>query len=135
MRLAGTQIRLGTAGLVATRWLPVLVYVAIIFALSAQPHLHPPLHYQNADKLFHFGEYGGLGFLLVRALRPTFAARPLVFASLLAVAIGMLVAASDERFQAYVPGRECDPFDWQADSLGIVAAQILFVATRRDEEL
>src|SRR5262245_47241611 len=37
-------------------WLPVLTYVAMIFTLSAQPHLRPPFHFQNADKVVHMTE-------------------------------------------------------------------------------
>src|SRR6266436_1096633 len=50
-------------------WLPVLVYLTVIFSLSAQPNLRPPFEFQNSDKLCHLLEYGGLGLLLGRAVR------------------------------------------------------------------
>ena len=49
-------------------WAPVLLYVSVIFGLSAQPNLKPPLSFENADKFFHMLEYGGLGFLLAREI-------------------------------------------------------------------
>ena len=45
-------------------WLPVVAYVGLIFTLSAQPGLQPPMHFQYADKVAHICEYGVLGFLL-----------------------------------------------------------------------
>ena len=118
-----------------TRWLSVLAYVALIFSLSAQPHLAPPFHFQNSDKLAHLAEYGGLGFLLARAMRATLPARSAVVTALLTVLLGMGIGGTDEWFQSFIPGRESSVFDWFADSLGITFAQIVFFAVAKDEEL
>ena len=119
----------------ARYWLPVLAYLAVIFSLSAQPNLTPPLRFQNSDKLYHLAEYGGLGLLLARALRPELpGARPIAVASL-AVLIGSGVGAADERFQASVPGRDSSPFDWTADTAGVALAQGVFAwLARRSPE-
>jgi VanZ family protein len=113
-------------------WLPVLVYVSLIFFLSAQPNLQPPLHFENSDKLMHLLEYGGLGVLFARALRDNFPARSWVFTSLLALGAGLVIAAGDEYFQSFIPGRESSVFDWLADGTGLTFAQLAYLAFARD---
>src|SRR5262245_7919181 len=93
-------------------WLPVLAYVALIFILSSQPGLKPPFRWSNGDKLAHTLEYGGLGFLLVRALRTGPTGMGPVAGGLAALAIGMAIGASDETYQRLVPGRESSVLDW-----------------------
>jgi VanZ family protein len=116
----------------ALTWLPVLVYVAIIFTLSAQPYLTPPFHFRNGDKLAHTLEYGGLGVLLVRAMRSRSGwDRPLA-AGLVALAIGLGIAAADEKFQAFIPGRDSSLFDWMADAGGLILGQLAYLAMRRE---
>ena len=108
-------------------WLPVLAYVVTIFTLSAQPRLAPPLTFANADKVLHLIEYLLLGLLLVRALRASLrVARPL-FAAVMAIALVVVVAAADENFQSFIPGRQCDAMDFMADSLGGGLAQLVYV--------
>ncbi|MBI1799086.1 MAG: VanZ family protein [Candidatus Eisenbacteria bacterium] len=113
-------------------WLPVLLYVTVILTLSAQPHLQPPLHFRNADKLCHLIEYGGLGVLLARALRGSMRVSVPLFAGLMAIGLGSMIGAGDEYFQSFVPGRESSVFDWMADTLGVIVAQVAYVVgTRR----
>ena len=104
-------------------WLPLIGYVGLIFTLSAQPYLHPPLQFHNSDKLMHLLEYGGLGVLLISMLRASNPARAMWISVALAVACGMAIGAGDENFQRLTPGRSCDLFDWFADSTGVVLAQ------------
>ena len=118
----------------AVTWLPVIVYVAIIFILSAQPNLSPPFHYQNSDKLMHLLEYGGLGLLLVRALWATRPHRSALFVVTVTIAIGMAVAGADETFQSFIPGRDSSVFDWFADSCGLCLAQLAHLVSAKDEE-
>jgi len=120
--------------LILRYWLPVLVYVSTIFALSAQSRLSSPLHFQNSDKVMHLLEYGGLGVLLSRAIRASFSSWPWVATSLLTLGVGMAVGAGDEVFQSFVPGRDSTVFDWFADSAGMVLAQIGFLALAKDKE-
>ena len=100
------------------RWLPVFLYLAIVFWLSAQsrplPFLPPELW--GFDKLLHAAEYAVLGMLLAAALGGEGLApgRVLPWAVLLASAYG----ASDEIHQAFVPNRSCDLRDWIADTAG-----------------
>ena len=41
----------GIVALFVHYWLPVLAYVALITALSAQPHLKPPFRFRRVDSL------------------------------------------------------------------------------------
>jgi len=110
----------------ARNWLPVLLYLGVIFTLSAQPHLRAPIEFQNSDKLYHLMEYGGLGLLMARALRSTLPGSSPVALGLVALGLGIVIAASDERFQSTVPGRESSAYDALADTLGVAAAQWLY---------
>ena len=113
-------------------WLPVLVYITIIIVLSAQPGLKPPVNFINADKYYHVVEYGGLGVLLVRAMRVTARARWPLYASLMALSLGTAIGAADEIFQSFVPGRESSIFDVLADVSGLVLAQIVYLFVVRE---
>ena len=108
-------------------WLPVLLYVTVILTLSAQPYLQNPLKFHNSDKLCHLLEYGGLGILLARALRGTMRVRIALFAAMMAIGVGSLIGAGDEYFQSFIPGRESSVFDWMADTLGVMLAQVIYV--------
>jgi VanZ family protein len=109
-------------------WLPVLLYLTIIFFLSAQPSLTPPLQFTNSDKFYHVGEYFGLGILLVRAIRASAPSMRVLNAALVALCLGIVVGTSDEMFQSVVPGRQSDPFDLMADTAGVLLAQLVTLA-------
>ena len=111
-------------------WLPVVAYLGLIFALSAQPHLEPPLHFEQSDKLMHLGEYTVLGLLLGRALGGTWPRRGAVMLATIAVVAGAAWAASDEYHQSFVPGRDCSPWDWCADTMGLTLAQLMRAIAR-----
>ena len=114
------------------RWILVLVYVAVIFTLSAQPNLASPFRFRNGDKVAHTLEYGGLGLLLVRAVRGRVGwDRPLA-GGMLALALGLGIAVADERFQSIIPGRDCSLFDWMADAGGLILGQLAYLAIRRE---
>ena len=113
-------------------WLPVFAYIAVIFILSSQPGLKPPFRWANGDKLAHTLEYGGLGFLLVRALRSGPTAMGPVAGGVLALVIGMTVGATDETYQRFVPGRESSVLDWFADTGGLILAQLAWLALKRE---
>jgi len=108
-------------------WLPVLAYVTVIFAFSSQPHLQPPLHFLNADKVLHAGEYLVLGLLLVRALRATLRVSRPLFAAMIAIGIVVTVGVADEFLQSFIPGRQSDILDLLADVLGGAIAQLVYV--------
>jgi len=93
------------------RWLPVLVWAAVIFAFSSIPSLGTGLGTWDLvlRKLAHVTEYAILGALLFRAV-----GRPLP-----AFAVGVLYATSDEVHQHFVSGRHASPVDVAIDAVGI----------------
>src|ERR671922_2204900 len=98
-------------------WLPPLVLMGAIFALSAQPSLDSGLGWIDhvGRKLIHFGEYALLCFLWWRALASVTTPRR---AALLAFLIASGYAATDELHQSFVEGRHGTPVDWLIDSAG-----------------
>ena len=98
-------------------WLPPLLLMGVIFALSAQPSLDSGLGVIDliGRKLIHFGEYALLCFLWWRALATVTTPRR---AALLAFLITSGYAATDEFHQTFVEGRHGNPIDWLIDSAG-----------------
>ncbi len=94
-------------------WGPVLLWAALIFALSSIPNLGTELGTWDLllRKLGHFAEFGVLGALLLRALGN----------APVAVVLGSLYALTDEAHQAFVPGRVASPLDWTIDAAGVLA--------------
>jgi VanZ family protein len=102
-------------------WAPVVLYMALIFALSSTSH-PPDVPPSLGDKGGHALLYSGLAALLVRALaggwtRPLGAG--LAFA---AVALSTSYGATDEIHQMFVPLRTPELADLAADAVGSAAA-------------
>ena len=107
------------------RIVPPLALMGLIFFLSAQPDLSSGLGTIDliGRKLIHMTEYGLLWFLWTRALGPD--------RGLLAAAITIAYAASDEFHQTFVHGRHGAPVDVLIDSAGIAIAWLLVRARTR----
>jgi VanZ family protein len=99
-------------GSLARAWVPVILWCAVIFALSAVPSLGTGLGDWELilRKLGHVAEYAVLAALLVRATQ-----RPSV-----ALVLGALYAVSDEFHQTFVRGREGRPRDVLIDAVGLI---------------
>ena len=96
-------------------WLPVALWMGLIFVMSAQPDLpHPESGWLDLliSSSAHVFLFAVLAFLLARALGRR--AR----AWLIALAAVALYAASDELHQAFVPGRHPDLLDLVCDLVG-----------------
>lgn len=108
--------------------MPVVVWAAVVFALSSIPGTRlPPVHLTFADKIAHLLVYGILGGLACRALTLTTrwsGTRTLLTSILLALCYGI----SDEVHQLFVPWRSFDGFDVVADVMGATLGA--FVALR-----
>jgi hypothetical protein len=106
-----------------TVWLPVVVWAAVIFALSSVPHLATDLGFWDVilRKAAHAAEYAVLGALLMRALgrEPQ------------ALAAGIAYAVSDEIHQYFVGGRHASPIDVGIDALGVAIGIVAFQRARR----
>ena len=101
----------------AARAAAPLALMALIFYLSAQPSVGPELP-AFTRVIAHFSEYALLAVLWAWALAPAFGRRAL----LVAAAISLAYALSDEFHQSFVEGRDSDPIDVLVDALGIAAA-------------
>lgn len=107
-------------------WAPVLVYMAMIFFVSALPQA--PLPSNISDKSGHFAAYLLLGVLAVRAVAGGLPAHLTVRVALTALLITIGYGAFDEIHQRFVPGRSAELADVYADSAGGVAAVIVCLA-------
>jgi VanZ family protein len=109
--------------------LPLLVWMAGIFVLSAMPgsgmaHEMPTRLYMER-KGAHVFEYAVLTALVLRLFRIRFAMRDHV-AVLAAALLSLAYAVSDEFHQHFVFGREGKPSDVAIDSIGITLALLAF---------
>ena len=104
------------------RWLPVVAWAGLIFALSSVPDLGTGLGGWDLvlRKIAHAAEYAILGALLVRAT-----GKPIV-----ALALGTLYAISDEIHQSFVPGRLGSPLDVAIDAVGVAIGVALWQLAR-----
>jgi VanZ family protein len=106
------------------RFAPPLVLMAVIYVLSAQPDLNSGLGPVDfaLRKVVHMAEYGLLWFLWLRALDGD---RPL-----LAAAITIAYAGTDEWHQTFVEGRHGTPIDVVIDAAGVLITARLLRARR-----
>jgi VanZ family protein len=104
-------------------WLPPVVLMGVIFALSAQPSLDSGLGLIDliGRKLLHFSEYALLCFLWWRPLATVTTPRR---AALWAFLIASGYAVTDELHQTFVEGRHGTPVDWLIDSAGAAVAAL-----------
>jgi VanZ family protein len=95
------------------RWIPAVVWMAVIFYLSAQPQLPrlpSPFWNDFMSMGAHMLEYAILGALVWFALGRRM--------PLLAWGLAVAYAISDEFHQRFVPGRHADPVDVLIDTVG-----------------
>jgi VanZ family protein len=100
--------------------LPLLLVVGLIWFLSSQSTLPQPKGILGFDKFQHLFAY----LVLAVALGLWFPSRHWQFhrlrTLLLIVLITSAYGAADEIHQYYVPGRDCNVWDWLADAIGAV---------------
>jgi len=116
-------------------WGPPLVWMAVIFAMSAMPSDNPHHVWWVVvlRKVAHFSEYAVLVTLWWRALRTRLPdGRALAWAYLITVGY----ACTDEFHQTFVDGRHGTPVDVLIDATGaaVAAAVILLVQRSRRRE-
>jgi VanZ family protein len=115
-------------------WLPPLLWMALIFTLSAQSRL-PSAPGPWLDTLFkklgHVAGYAILTWLYARALRPSLSGLNVV--RLVSIALATLYALSDEFHQTFVPGRNGWWVDVLIDGVGMMGAMLCYgrLARRR----
>ena len=111
LRFEGPSLSSEAVPLVLRLWAPVLLWAAVIFALSSLSDLGTGLGTWDLvlRKIAHAGEFAVLGALLLRALRE----------DVPALALGIAYAATDELHQHFVPGRVGSPLDVVIDAVGV----------------
>ena len=106
-------------------WLPVIVYMGLIFYLSSLSNPVKTLTPKGLDVYFdlphffyHIFEYMILSFLLFRALKVNSK-----YPQSLAIIITITYAITDELHQSFVSGRISSLLDILLDSFGAIAMQ------------
>lgn len=102
--------------------LPIGWMLAITLA-SDQPKLPSPSNIPSFDKVAHFGAYGLLATLWMRALAARLTPAR---AGWVAWAIAAAFGITDEFHQSFVPGRSIELADWLADATGAAVAVLLY---------
>jgi VanZ family protein len=91
----------------------------------------PSYGFEWGDKINHAGAYFLLMLLAWRAVRWLAPGRSNRWHLLAALAFVAFYGATDELHQAFVPGRDCDLFDWLADVTGGVPGLLSIQARGR----
>jgi VanZ family protein len=113
------------AALLLGYWLPVLLYVTLMFTASSIPGRDIPTLFPNSDKLEHLAEYALFGLLLGRAFRFTIGGTRAKLWSVATVLLGGFVGGMDELYQRFTPDRQSDIRDWVIDVAAVTLA-VLF---------
>lgn len=95
----------------------MILYGALIFSLSSASDL-PDLPSGLSDKAAHLLLYGGLGFLLARAMAGGLGRAVPLWVPPLVVLLSVAYGVSDEIHQLFVPSRQFDLLDLAADAIG-----------------
>jgi VanZ family protein len=111
------------------RWLPVVLYAALVFIGSSIPGTAIDPRLSLHDKLIHGTEYAGFAFLLARAFGVRY--------WWLAIVAGALYGVSDEFHQTFTPMRSGNDLgDITADVIGSTigaTAWMLLLRRRRGD--
>ena len=89
-----------------------------IWFLSSQSILPRPKGILGWDKLQHMLAFGVMGVTAGFWIRPAFWRRRPVLSLLIITLVISVYGAIDEFHQFFVPGRDCNVWDWVADTLG-----------------
>lgn len=122
-------------------WIPVLFWMGVIFFFSSNsdPYLLLPAALRQLtsspvmdgtslsdylNPLMHFGSYGVLAFLVMRAVSVDHGVKRKHV--LLSIFFSMFYAVSDETHQLFVPGRSFQLFDLLVDLFGVLVGVWVF---------
>jgi VanZ family protein len=112
--------------------IPALLITGMIWFLSSQSVLPAPKGILGFDKVQHLLAYAvfagaiGLWVSLKQWKRNPF--KSMVWVVIIAAAYGI----SDEVHQSFVPGRDCNVWDWFADTIGaILGAGLVMVSAQK----
>jgi VanZ family protein len=105
-------------------WAPPIAEMAGLFWASSRSDL-ATLPGHISDKVAHFGAFGLLGVLVLRAWAGGRWAGVNRRSVLFTAAVGAAYGAFDELHQLFTPGRSSSIGDWLADVLGTLTAILL----------
>ncbi|MBD3282071.1 MAG: VanZ family protein [Candidatus Portnoybacteria bacterium] len=109
-------------------WLPIIIWMGIIFYLSSIPGLQSGLDNDFIlRKIAHIMEYAILTFLLLRAFNAKTTKKILITAL-----ISIAYAASDEYHQSFVLNRHGSLIDVGIDSIGVFLTSIMWYIKNRN---
>jgi len=111
-------------------WLPVIVWMGVIFWLSSIPDLESGLKQDFIlRKIAHILEYAILTFILIRALRIENLSikKTLIFSIIFAI----FYSLSDEYHQTFIQGRQGGLKDVSIDSIGILLTSLIWYIKSR----
>ncbi len=110
--------------------LPVILFAALIFAVSSIPNLRTPrIRHLALDKVAHFIEYAVFSYLTFRSFSNLGKWMTLTRAMLLSGLFLCVFAALDEFHQSFVRGRNSDVYDLLTDVTGAFLV-LLFLRLR-----
>lgn len=113
-------------------WLPLVLWMALIFALSHVPgDEYPDVKWPFLSYAAHVTLYTVLGLLLMRALARQWGRVSLPRHSASAFAIGLLWGVGDEFHQVFVPFRTFQIGDIVADAIGLLIGILLYLLLRK----
>jgi VanZ family protein len=98
--------------------IPALLVVTAIWMLSSQSTLPIPKGILGFDKFQHLIAYLALAGTFAFWFSPTQRQFHRLRTFLLIVLVSSLYGVIDEVHQFYVPGRNCNVWDWMADTIG-----------------
>ena len=109
------------------QWIPLIFWILLIFGLSSIPNisgekLKLP---SGSDKVVHFIEYMVFALLYYRGLSHDRKVRKSFFV-LLVLMTGFALAALDEYYQRYIPGRDSSVYDIMADLIGVLVGSAIY---------
>ena len=102
------------------------VFWTAMFVGTHVPRVSMP-HVSHVDKLFHFGGFTGLAFLMAWAV-PTQHGRPRW--NVLVAAVASVGYAAVDEFTQIPVGRTADILDWLADTTGVTVGLTAYLVTR-----
>jgi uncharacterized membrane protein SirB2 len=104
--------------IVSYYWLPVVLYMGLIFIQSAHPVPETVPEWPLKDKFLHLAAYSILGALFLRALNQTQWRHRRGLMMVVSVLLTGLYGVSDEWHQYHVPSRSAELADVVADVAG-----------------
>ena len=108
-----------------------IVWMSVLFLLSATPDLTLPISGPGFDKIYHAGAYGLLAVLFLAALPPDAKVGYRWSQVGLAILLAGLYGLADEWHQSFVPTRTPDIWDFAADVTGATAGTLIVAAIVR----